>query len=78
MIKGNELLYLQEDLYLTYTEVSMRTAENRPTTKLVPTYIDLYHMSHATDPYLLKAFGTSWTQTNGRIPSNGPMTRREI
>ena len=59
MIKGNELLYLQEDLYLTYTEVSMRTAENRPTTKLVPTYIDLYHMSHATDPYLLQAFGTS-------------------
>ena len=34
MITDKELLYLQEDSSLTYTEVSMRIAENRPTTNL--------------------------------------------
>ena len=34
LITDKELLYLQEDSSLTYTEVSMRIAENRPTTNL--------------------------------------------
>ena len=34
MITDKELLYLQEDSSLTYTEVSMRFAANRPTTNL--------------------------------------------
>ena len=34
MITDKELLYLQEDSSLTYTEVSMRIAGNRPTTSL--------------------------------------------